>query len=409
MAITDSWLRSNNKKPVDSRYIKTDMDGLGVRVSTRGRLTFQIRYWYYGVQKRLDLGTYPLMSLSSAREENRRLRSLLEKGFDPKQVKLQEEINIKNEPTLKEMFDDWYEKVCVKDVKKPEQIKRTFELHVFPKLGNIKAGKIDTNQWALLIDDVSAKYPHIALRILSQLKKMYRRAYKLKVSGITQNPVADLSGKNDFNIKKNKGKRVMSDAEIIQIWEALNGMRLSPQRKLFVKFILFFGCRANELYGSRKSDYDLSAGIWTTHEHKIANNDRIEYDKPIVRPIIDEIKPYIERVKLFSESDEWMFTHVNRPDRMPDSAHIDFPYQIRQWIESNKGKKAVMPHWSCHDLRRTMRTRMSEYTTREVAEIMIGHKLDNNHETYNHYDYLIEQSEAYHKWWCHLISLVGEF
>jgi integrase len=129
----------------------------------------------------------------------------------------------------------------------------------------------------------------------------------------------------------------------------------------------------------------------------------------IVRPIIDEIKPYIERLSEISSSDVFMFTKADSDERLAESSQLEYPYSIRRWIKSVKGEDKVMPHWSCHDLRRTMRTRMSAYTNYHVAEVMVGNKISDNQETYDHYDYLLEQSEAYHKWWCHLNEITGGF
>lgn len=409
MSITNAWLKANLNKPIDKVITKNDRDGLSVRITQAGKIVFQMRYRYAGKPKRLDIGSYPAISLAKARAETLRYRAHLEEGNDPKQIKVQERSLIATEPTFSELFNDWYESVCVHDVKKPDQIKRTFEIYVLPQYGKIKAGKIDTHHWATLIDEVKTKHkrPAIAARILAQLKKIYRWSHRRKTPGILSNPVADLSAKNDFKIRKNKGKRVLDNDEIALIWEALRKLRMAPRNKMLVKLCLFFGCRVSELRLSRIVDFDLGGGVWTIPEHKSFNTERANVEKPIKRPIIDEIKPCIERLMLLTESKEWLFTKVNTDEPMPENSHLDFPYQIRQYVR--KHKKIEMPHWSCHDLRRTMRTRISKHTTFHIAEIMIGHKIDDNQETYDQYDYLPEQAEAYHKWYCELTEIVGEF
>ena len=37
-----------------------------------------------------------------------------------------------------------------------------------------------------------------------------------------------------------------------------------------------------------------------------------------------------------------------------------------------------MKHWSLHDLRRTARTNFSAFTSRDVAQLMIGHVMSGN-------------------------------
>lgn len=86
MAISDTWLKANNGKLKKTRDEKVDRDGLSVRVTPKGKLVFQMRYRYDGDAARLDLGSYPLMSLKDARSANQRLRGALEQGHDPRIV-----------------------------------------------------------------------------------------------------------------------------------------------------------------------------------------------------------------------------------------------------------------------------------------------------------------------------------
>lgn len=76
MALTDAWLKANSGKRGEGIRERADRDGLGVRVTPVGKVIFQMRYRYNGSAnaKRLDLGTYPAMSLREARAEHLRLR-----------------------------------------------------------------------------------------------------------------------------------------------------------------------------------------------------------------------------------------------------------------------------------------------------------------------------------------------
>lgn len=83
MAIPDTWLKANSGKPRAIREEKADRDGLSVRITPKGKITFQLRFRYDARPCRLDLGTYPLMSLKDARAESQRLRAQLEQGMTP--------------------------------------------------------------------------------------------------------------------------------------------------------------------------------------------------------------------------------------------------------------------------------------------------------------------------------------
>ena len=87
MALSDTWLRSHLGRSINKQEIKTDRDGLSVRLSPKGKLTFQVRYRFNGAPKRLDIGSYPNVSLKEAREECLRLKGELDKGHDPKIIR----------------------------------------------------------------------------------------------------------------------------------------------------------------------------------------------------------------------------------------------------------------------------------------------------------------------------------
>ena len=84
MALSDTWLRSHLGRSIDKQEIKTDRDGLSVRLSPKGKLTFQVRYRFNGTPKRLDISSYPNVSLKEAREECLRLKGELDRGVTPK-------------------------------------------------------------------------------------------------------------------------------------------------------------------------------------------------------------------------------------------------------------------------------------------------------------------------------------
>lgn len=66
MALTDSWLKSNNGKERDKVEVITDRDSLSVRISPKGKIVFQYRYRANSQSKRMDIGTYPLLILKDA-------------------------------------------------------------------------------------------------------------------------------------------------------------------------------------------------------------------------------------------------------------------------------------------------------------------------------------------------------
>jgi hypothetical protein len=133
MAISDAWLKANHGRRRPKRDEKSDRDGFGVRVTPKGKIVFQLRFRYHGTPKRLDLGTYLLMSLKQARDEMQHLRGHLEQGHNPKIVRLLEKQAILKAESVEALFRQWYEAYCKRNKKGHREILRSFEIYVLPR------------------------------------------------------------------------------------------------------------------------------------------------------------------------------------------------------------------------------------------------------------------------------------
>ncbi|AMO55677.1 integrase [Endozoicomonas montiporae] len=399
MAITDTWLKANNGKKRDKRDEVADRDGLSVRVTPQGKIVFQIRYRYAGKPKRLDIGSYPLITLKEAREENTRLRRKLEQGHDPAVVRQLEKQAIITATTLENLYRLWYKSYCKKSKQSHIEINRSFEIHILPKIGHLPAKQVTTMDWLNILEKLVETIPAIAERILVNAKQMLNWAVTRHI--IDTNPLAAINAKADLQIKKGVIKRSLSDSEIRQVWEAIHKSRMSHKNKLFLILCLVFGCRNGELRKSKKSGFDLDNMIWTVppSDHKLGSSTGM----PLIRPIIPEIKPLIEQAVQLSKDSSYVFTNSGSNKMMGKSSPLPLPYNIMQWLRKNKDIE--MEHWSVHDLRKTARTKWSTLTAPHVAEIMLGHKLPGEWQTYDQHLYIDEQAEAYSKWWCRLMQI----
>lgn len=401
MAITESWLKANHKKARTKSLVKSDRDGVCVRVSPKGKITYSLRYYYNGKQTTVDIGSYPLLSLKEARAENQRLRKKLEQGHDPKVVRQLEMQAIVAAKSLEGLFDLWYESYCVKNKKGHFEIKRSFDIHVFPKIGKLPADKITLHAWLDILEKLAETTPAISERILVNAKQMLKFAVKRKL--IPANPLSDIYAKEDLQIKKRSVDRHLSDEEIKMVWLAIDRSRITPKNKLFVKLCLIYGCRNGELRQSQKTDFDFDKKIWTIppENHKLGKST----EKPLLRPITPTIEGYLKEAFELSAGSSHVFTNDGSDEVMGIRAPLAIPYNIMQYLRRKESFE--IEHFSMHDLRRTCRSNLSSLTEFHVAEIMLGHSIGRIVQTYDQYDYLKEQAEAYEKW-CKRISEVVE-
>ena len=398
MPLTDTWLKKNLGKVRVEQHVEPDRDGLSVRVSPKGKITFQMRFRYEGKQARLDLGSYPNLTLLQARQELQKMKGVLEAGHDPRVYKKLEVHKVTNALTFKELYFEWHEKYCMPNKKNAQQQLRSFELYVFPKYGYLPADQITLHMWLELLEDHLEKSASITDRLLTNTKQCLDWGVNRRL--IENNPIRHITGKRDLNIKKNKVDRVLDDDEVALIWKICDESRMALKNALFIKICLFYANRYSELRMAKKSDFDFERKIWTVppENHKTGKYTK----RPLIRPILPEIEPFIKQAIELNNS-IYMFVNNGTKEMYGQNGPGKLPYNVMQYARRHYGVE--MKHWSMHDLRRTARTHFSRFTSRDIAELMIGHTMPGEQGTYDYYDYQKEMSVAYKQWWEKLESL----
>lgn len=395
MAISDSYLKSCINKEREKVEEKADRDGLWVRLSKKGTVTFFYRYRFLGKQDKMTLGSYPALSLKSARDEVEKWASVLVGGDNPRIKRDLERGRISARYTFEELFREWHGMVCIQKGNEA-QVLRSFEIHVFPRLGKYPAAELTVHNWLTLLDKMAKAYSEVTRRIISNGKQCYSWAVKRQL--VTVNPLAELTGR-DFGLKKGMGKRTLSRDEIALFWRACNECRMSVRNKLMLKLCLFYGCRISELRLAKVGDFDFEEGVWTVppENHKTGGKTQ----RAIVRPIIAEIIPMLKMLTEMAIG-EYLFSSKQGAPMAPGN-HLSLPANLRLFMI--KAYDENIPHFSVHDLRRTARTNFSDITEPHIAEIMLGHMLPGVWAVYDKHTYLDEMRGAYSKWWARLMSI----
>lgn len=401
MSLTDSWLKTHHKKLHEKALERADGEGLSARVSPAGKVVFQMRFRYERKPARLDLGTYPLMSLKEARLEHQRLKAELERGHDPRVVRVIEKKIISTAPTNESLYRQWYESYCISNKKQHKDILRSFEIHVFPKIGDLPADKTSTHIWMSLLEDVSVKAPSIAERLMNETQQLHKWAARRGL--IESRPLADLSASVDLKVARGVAGRALSDDEISLFWHSIDRSGMTQANKLFLKLCLFFGCRNGELREMNPSaELDFESMTWTVPPEK--NKVRKQMLRPIVRPLIPEIVPMLKEAISVSRSRSFLFTQSGSAKKLETGGVLSMPYSVIKNAKKHFG--VDMAHWSMHDLRKTARTNFSTLTHAHVAEVMLGHSLKGMQGVYDRHLYLEEQAAAYQSWWQRMMAIV---
>lgn len=402
MALTDAWLKSVNRKPRDKTTERADRDGLGARVTRAGKVVFQLRFRYRGKAARLDLGSYPLMSLRQAREEADKRRRQLEQGLDPRVQKKLEHDAVATAHTNESLVRLWHDKYSSQNKVDADDILRSFEIHVFPEVGDLPAKDTGLARWMELLEGIAEKTPSIAERLLANIKQVHMWAARREL--IMDQPLGAVSAKRDLQVKRGTKGRALPAEELQLIWKAMERTRMAYRSKLFVKLCLFWGCRPSELRLARMDEFDMAEKIWRIppERHKVG----LKTGRPLARPIIDEVLPALEEAAALSHDPARLFSAERSAEPMNDRSVLSFPRSIIRAAENQLG--IDMAHWSMYDLRKTARTQWSSLAEPHVCEMMLGHTLPGVWQIYDHHEYLDEQRTAYKAWWDLLTQQLGD-
>ena len=414
MAITNAWLKANSNKSIDKAHMVADRDGLNIRVSKKGTLTFTMRYRFAGKPDQLALGTYPEMSLSDARKKNDDYRAKLAEGINPKQQKANELRSNIEALTVEDLFNAWFEK----NVKghnsqaNEKQRVRMFNNHVFARFGKRIAKDVTLHEWLDQIESIQEKTPSVSMHLLGYLKQMYNFGVIREL--VPNNPVVNISATRDLKIETNVRERYLENNELKLVLGALEDGVLNKRYELFHILCLFFGCRPAEIRRAKKSDFDFDKMVWTVpkENHKIGKKTK----KPLIRPIIPEVIPVLEELFSYSPSELAICKTEHRKkcttkkigDELAESFCSYHGDKINKRVK--KLYDVDLETWSIYALRKTMRTnmaRISEETKGRVApfhvcEIMLGHKPPGVVGVYDKNLYLDQQKEAYSAWWARI-------
>lgn len=396
--------------------------GLRVKCGASGIRTFFYRYKSpdTGRLLQIKIGHYPEVTLAQARMRLQELKHVRRQGGCPAtEVKRQrQEIeSAKAKASLGSTFtlQDLVEVYLVEYIedkrsasgrvipgarkrKGQDEVRRTLYGDAVPKLGQRPAAQVTRKEVVDMVMAIVGRGANVqAGNVLRELVAAYE--FSLGIGRLPDdcvNPalLAKASLRQaKVRLTSQKGRRVLSDAELQQLLKWLPGSTYTATQKHVIRFTLWTGCRTGEVCNAAWKDVDLDKG--TFH--------------------IQETKTGVERyVQLSSQAID--FLHVLKQttgDYLFPSQKTGKPIQQKQLTEQawrmrqSKTMLDVDP-WTPHDLRRTVRTGLSRLQCpSEVAEAVLGHARTGIEGTYDLHKYENECKHWLQKWADHLESMAG--
>ncbi len=391
--LTDSKIKSYFRKPREKQLAIADRDGLSIRVSKAGGVSFFIRYRYAGKADQLTIGTYPEMTLKEARDKNLAYRAMLIDGKNPK---IEKRLMFEQESTsmsLNGLISLWYEKEAKERKKNHKAVYAAIKNHVLSRIGDLPFAKITTHHYFDVLEEVKKDAPYQVQSMISNIRQAYAFAIRRRIA--ESNPLIGISAGVDFNVNPNEVERCLDNDEIRRLLMYIEGTRKrNPKKSALLYLALLYGCRFGELARADIEHLDFFNKVWTVppENHKTGRKTK----KSLYRPIIDEAKECFELLIGISADGKSLVTSSKTSEKTLSVFWGSWPKYVNSWLSKN-GYDTIEP-WTIHALRKTQRTNMSTIAEPHICEIMLGHKLPGSWRIYDKYTYLEEQKKAYSQW-----------
>ncbi|PHI32031.1 tyrosine-type recombinase/integrase [Budvicia aquatica] len=192
------------------------------------------------------------------------------------------------------------------------------------------------------------------------------------------------------------GKRVLSEKELSLFLRWLPQSKYPVNIKRVLYLTLLTGCRTGEVCNMAWENVDFVKGTSHLEETKTGTDRHVQLSRQA-----------IEFLKTFHEpSDRYLFTARAKIANRPISQTFlnTSADRLRE-----RGHMIDIPHWTPHDLRRTVRTGLSRLgCPSEVAEAVLGHSRKGIEGTYDLHSYEAECKVWLQKWADYLDSLIAE-
>ncbi|MGH8544066.1 MAG: tyrosine-type recombinase/integrase [Gammaproteobacteria bacterium] len=384
LRLTDSGLRSLKTSKVQEEFWDPGFKGggFGVRVSgTTGEKKFVLRYTVDGKRKRMTLGTYPGVSLASARERAREIVVAVDQGLDPAEEKKKRA----EAPTFRELAEEYLERHAKPKKRSWRYDQRMLGGYLLDPWGDRKAAEVTRFDVMTLLDEIAdGGAPYAANRVRALVSKIY--SFGIKRGYVEVNPVVLVPRPASPRSRD----RVLREDELGRLWKALDDKEPDPKtgepRRLTSELMaahfrlrLLTAQRGIEVLSMRWEDVD---GDWWTIPAGVSKN-KLAHRVPLP----PQAKVILKALRPDSKGSEWVLPS-------PGGGHLRWVGKAAREIQDRVGF-----NWKPHDLRRTAATLMTSMgVSRLVVSKILNHVESGVTAVYDRSSYDSEKRQALILW-----------
>lgn len=341
--------------------------GLCIEVRSGGRSkTWLYRYRINNKARKLTLGSYPAMSLATARVEHGKAVALVKAGEDPAAVAKASKVKRSAMPTFDAFFEEWLE---WKQVAKParastvEAYRHTHRLYISKAIGSLLLKDVTRAVLFAHLSKVRGRSIQAARKALTICAQMLDHAVNLEL--LELNPARTIKPSTIGAEAPPPRQRWLCREEIAAFWLGLNEGGYHPAQVNCLRLILLTGARRGE---ATSMTWDQIIGNkWVIPASNAKNG---KEHTITLHPLALDV---IASQRAISRGSSWVFEAIR--EHYAGQGHIDG--NALRWV-LNKVRALTMPQsevFTIHDLRRTFASCCAEYldANESVIELALNH------------------------------------
>lgn len=371
-----------------------DGGGLFVLVTPTGGKLWRFKYRFGGKNKLLSFGSYPEISIATARKKREEARTLIANGSDPGEVRKAQKAAgaAATENSFEVVAREWHEKFY--DRWTPGHaatLMKRLEREVFPWIGAKPIGELRAPELLSVLRRVESRGTlDTAHRIKILAGQVFR--YAIATGRAERDPSADLKGALPPK-RQTHLAAVTEPKEAAALLRAMDGYNGSFIVKCALQLGALFFVRPGELRHAEWSEVDLEAGVWAIPGPKM------KMKQPHIVPLSRQAKEILESLKPLTGSGRYVFpSHRSTLRAMSNNAILAALRRMGYTKDEMTG----------HGFRAMARTILDEvlHVRVEYIEHQLAHTVrDPNGRAYNRTAHLEERKKMMQQWGDYLDGL----
>jgi len=381
--LTDTLIK--NLKPKDKTYKKSDGYRLYLVVTTEGTKYWRLGYTFAGKDSMLGFGTYPEVSLSEARTKREEAREQIRNNKNPSLERKKEKLALryKAENTFEAVAKQWVERKAHEWTKgHAEDVFRSLELNIFPKLGRVPLADINSPMVREVLETVQARG---ALEATKRLRQRCGAVFRYgQALGLCDDDPSDCLKDILIPPKKQNYPALRID-ELPQFLNALNRFNSNTQTRLAMRFMMLTFVRTGELINGEWSEIDFESAIWNIPA------ERMKRRRPHYIPLSHQSLEALRALNKITGHRELMFPKRGKPREPMSNATI-----LR--VIERVGYKGRMTGHGFRSIASTALNESGKFRPDAIERQLSHEQNDDVRAAYNRAEYIKERVEMM-QWW----------